>query len=71
MKLNVQTKNAQNVFVTFMESERRKNNYYLAFGDKNDVFLSFKNVKYLTRLTFAQEAHALLKEPQNKRRLTA
>ena len=53
-----------------MESERRKNNCYLAFGDKNDVFLFFKNVEYLTRLTFAQEAHALLKGPQNNRRLT-
>ena len=39
--------------------------------DKNDVFLFFINVKYLTLLTFAQEAHALLKEPrQNNRRLT-
>ena len=45
-----------------MESERRKNNCYLVFGDKNDVFLFFKNVEYLTRLTFAQEGHALLKE---------
>ena len=41
MKLNVQTKNAQIVFVTFMESERRKNNCYLAFGDKNDDFSLF------------------------------
>ena len=70
MKLYVQTKNAQNVFVTFMESERGKNNCYLVFGDKNEVFLFFKNVKYLTLVTFAQEAHALLKEPQNNRRLT-
>ena len=38
---NGQTKNAQNVFVTFMESERRKNNCYLAFGDKNDDFSLF------------------------------
>ena len=51
------------------KSERRKNNCYLVFADKNDVFLFFLNVKYLTRLTFAQEAHALLKEPrQNNRR---
>ena len=70
MKLYVQTKNAQNVFVTFMESEKRKNNCYLVFRDKNDVLLFFKNVKYLTRLAFAQEAHAFLKEPQNNRRLT-
>ena len=52
------------------KSERRKNNCYLVFGDKNDVFLLFKNVKYLTRLTFAQDAHALLEEPQNNSRLT-
>ena len=44
------------------KSERRKNNCYLVFGDKNDVFLFFKNDKYLTRLAFAQEAHASLKE---------
>ena len=42
----------------------------LTFGDKNDVFLFFKTVKYLTRLTFSQKAHALLEEPQNNRRLT-
>ena len=53
-----------------MESEGRKNNWYIVFGDKKDVFLFFKTVKYLTWLTFAQEAHALLKEPQNNRRLT-
>ena len=52
------------------KSERRKNNCYLVFGDKNDVFLFLKNDKYLTRLAFAQEAHASLKEPQNNRRLT-
>ena len=46
------------------KSERRRNNCYLVFGDKNDVFLFFKNDKYLTRLAFAQEAHALLKERQ-------
>ena len=44
------------------KSERRNNNRYLVFGDKNDVFLFFKNDKYLTRLAFAQEAHASLKE---------
>ena len=49
------------------KSERRKNNCYLVFGDKNDVFLFFKKDKYLTRLAFAQEAHASLKEPQNNR----
>ena len=52
------------------KSERRKNNYYLVFGDKKDVFLFFKQDKYLTRLAFAQDIHALLKEPQNSRRLT-
>ena len=44
------------------KSERRKNDCYLVFGDKNEVFLFFKNDKYLTRLAFAQEAHASLKE---------
>ena len=41
-------KKCANVFVTFMESERRKNNCYLVFGDKN-VFLFFSfflNFKY-------------------------
>ena len=55
------------------KSERRKNNCYLVFGDKNsenEEILSFKQNKYETRLAFAQEAHALLKEPQNNRRLT-
>ena len=52
------------------KSKRRKNNCYLVFGDKNDVFLFFKNDKYWTRLAFAQEAHASLKERQNNRRLT-
>ena len=52
------------------KSERRNNNWYLVFGDENEVFLFFKNDKYLTLLTFAQEAHASLKEPQNNRRLT-
>ena len=52
------------------KSERRNNNWYLVFGDENDVFLFFKNGKYLTRLAFAQEAHASLKEPQNNKRLT-
>ena len=52
------------------KSERRKNNYHLVFGDKNDVFLFFKQDKYLTRLAFAQDIHALPKEPQNSRRLT-
>ena len=51
------------------ESERRKNNCYLGFGDKNDVFIFFKKNKYLTRLALAQETHALLKKPQNNRRL--
>ena len=32
-------------------------------------FLSFKKVKYKTRLALAQEAHAPLKEPPNNRRL--
>ena len=44
------------------KSERRNNNWYLVFGNKNDVFVFFKNDKYLTRLVFAQEAHASLKE---------
>ena len=52
------------------KSERRNNNWYLVFGDENEVFLFFKNDKYLTRLAFAQDAHASLKEPQNNRRLT-
>ena len=52
------------------KSERRNNNWYLVFGDENEVFLFFKNDKYLTRLAFAQETHASLKEPQNNRRLT-
>ena len=52
------------------ESERRKNNCYLGLGGKNDLFLFLKKDKYLIRLAFAQEAHALLKEPQNNRRLT-
>ena len=47
-----------------MESGRKKNNCYLVFGGKNKVFRFFKNDKYLTRLAFAQEAHASLKEPQ-------
>ena len=51
------------------KSEKRKNNCYLAFGDKNDVFPFFKKDKCLTRLAFAQEAHVSLKEPQNNRRL--
>ena len=55
------------MFVTFVESERRKSNCYLVFDDKNDVFLFFINVKYLTPLTFAQEAHALLKEPRENK----
>ena len=70
MKLYVQTKNAQNVFVTFMESGRKKNNCYLVFGGKNKVFRFFKNDKHLKRLAFAQEANASLKEPQNNRSLT-
>ena len=70
MKLYVQTKKAQNVFVTFMKSERRKNNCSLVFGNKNDVFPFFKKEKYLARLGFAQEARVSLKEPQNNRRLT-
>ena len=49
----VKQKNAQNV------RERRKNNFYLVFADKNGVFLFF-----------AQEAHVPLKEPQNNRRLS-
>ena len=52
------------------KSERRNNNWYLVFGDKNDVFLFCQNHKYLTGLAFSQEAHASLKEPQNNRRLT-
>ena len=52
------------------KSERRRNNCYLVFGDKNDVLLFFKNDKYLTLLAFAQDAHASLKEPQNNRKLT-
>ena len=52
------------------KSERRNNNWYLVFGDENEVFLFFKNDKYLTRLAFVQEAHGSLKEPQNNRRLT-
>ena len=40
------------------KSERRTNNCYLVFGDKNEVFLFFKKNKYETRLAFAQEAHA-------------
>ena len=40
------------------KSERRKNNCYLVFGDKNELFLFFKKDKYQTRLSFAQEAHA-------------
>ena len=49
------------------KSERSKNNCYLVFGDKNNVFLFFKNDKYLTRMAFALEDHASLKEPQNNR----
>ena len=52
------------------KSERRNNNRYLVFGDKNDVFLFLKNDKYLTRLAFAQDANTSLKEPQNNWRLT-
>ena len=52
------------------KSEIRKNNCYLVFGDKNEVFLFFKKDKYWTRLAFAQEAHASLKGPQNDKRLT-
>ena len=52
------------------KSERRNNNRYLVFGDKNDVFLFFKNDKYLTRLAIAQDANTSLKEPQNNWRLT-
>ena len=52
------------------KSERRNNNWCPVFGDKNEVFLFLKNDKYLTRLAFAQEAHTLLKEPQNNRTLT-
>ena len=52
------------------KSERRKNNCYLVLGDKKDVFLFFKKDKYLTRLAFAREVHASLKEPQNNRRNT-
>ena len=53
--------------------ERRKNNCYLVFGDKNienEEFLISKkiNVKHGWP-AFAQEAHAPLKEAQNNRRL--
>ena len=50
-----------------MKSERSKNNCYLVFGDKNNVFLFFKNDKFLTRLALAQEDHASLKGPKNNR----
>ena len=50
-------------FLLLWGSERGNNNWYLVFGDKNDVFLFFKNDKYLTWLAFAQEAHASLKKP--------
>ena len=54
-----------------LKSERRKNNCYLVFADKNEVFLFSKgiNIKHV-RLAFAQEAHIPLKEPQNNRRLS-
>ena len=52
------------------KSERRKSNRYLVFGDNKEVFLFFKKDEYQTRLEFAQDAHAPLKEPQNNRRLT-
>ena len=51
-------------FLLLWRSERGNNNWYLVFGDKNDVFLFFKHDKYLTWLAFAQEAHASLKNPQ-------
>ena len=50
------------------ESERRKDNCYLGFGDKNDLFLFLKKDKYLIRLAFARDTHASLKEPQNNRK---
>ena len=56
--------------VLLRKSERRKNNCYLVFGDKNEVFLFFKKDKYETRLAFAQEPHAPLMEAQNNRKLT-
>ena len=52
------------------KSERRKNNCYPVFGDKNELFLFFKKDKYQTLLAFAQEAHATLTEPQSNRKLT-
>ena len=52
------------------KSERRKNNCYLVFGDKNEVFLFFEKDKYWSGLAVAQKVHATLKEPQNNRRLT-
>ena len=52
------------------KSKTRKNNCYLVFAGKNEVFLFFKRDKYQTRLAFAQEAHVPLKEPQNNRRLS-
>ena len=48
-KLYFQTKNAQNVFVIFMEKWKKKDNCYLVFGDKNikhEEFLFFKQYKY-------------------------
>ena len=52
------------------KSDRRTNNCYLVFGDKKEVFPFFKEDKYQTRLAFAQDTHAPLKEPQNNRRVT-
>ena len=49
MKLLVPTKNTQNVFVTFMEKWKKKNNCYLVFGDKNiknEEFLFVKQIKH-------------------------
>ena len=57
-------------FLLLWKRERRKNNYYLVFPDKNKVFLFFQRDKYQTRLAFAQDAHVPLKKPQNNRRFS-
>ena len=40
----VQTKNAQNVFVTFAENLKKNNNCYLVFGDIKDAFCFLKRI---------------------------
>ena len=66
MKLYIQTKKAQNVFVTFREEWKKKDNCYLVFGDKNEVFPFF-----FIRINIKQGwlLHKKLKKAQYNRRL--